>query len=47
MASTPLMTDISGSVSIQQVREAHKAELEAIACYRHATNYLAATQIYL
>ncbi len=47
MTSTPVMTDISGLVSVQQVREAHKAELEAIARYRRATNYLAAAQIYL
>jgi xylulose-5-phosphate/fructose-6-phosphate phosphoketolase len=33
--------------SIAQVREAHRAELEAIARYCRLTNYLAAAQIYL
>jgi len=47
MTSTPAMTERSSPVSVQQVREAHRAELEAIARYRRATNYLAAAQIYL
>lgn len=47
MTSTPLITEKSSQVSVQQVREAHGTELEAIARYRRATNYLAAAQIYL
>ena len=48
MTSTPVMTEISSpALSVTQVREAHGAELEAIARYRRVTNYLAAAQIYL
>ena len=34
-------------ISVEQVRQAHGAELDAIARYRRVTNYLAAAQIYL
>jgi xylulose-5-phosphate/fructose-6-phosphate phosphoketolase len=45
MTSTPLKTPIP--LSVPKVRETHAAELEKIARYRRATNYLAAAQIYL
>ena len=38
------MITLTGSESVHQVREAHAAELSAIARYRRATNYLAAAQ---
>ncbi len=48
MTLTPVMTEInSPAVSVTQVREGHGAELEGIARYRRATNYLAVAQIYL
>jgi len=48
MTSIPAIAEKSSPMlSVQQVREAHGAELEAIARYRRATNYLAAAQIYL
>jgi xylulose-5-phosphate/fructose-6-phosphate phosphoketolase len=34
-------------ISVEQIRQAHGAELDAIARYRRVTNYLAAAQIYL
>jgi xylulose-5-phosphate/fructose-6-phosphate phosphoketolase len=40
-----LLTDVQ--TSIQQTRQQHATELEAIARYRRAANYLAAAQIYL
>ncbi len=46
MTSTPLMT-LANPDSVREVRQNHAAELEAIARYRRATNYLAAAQIYL
>ncbi len=39
---------LTGShISVEQVRQEHNEELEAIARYRRVTNYLAAAQIYL
>src|SRR5437899_9714322 len=39
---------LTGShISVEQVRQDHNEELEAIARYRRVTNYLAAAQIYL
>ncbi len=34
-------------IQVEQIRQAHGAELDAIARYRRVTNYLAAAQIYL
>ncbi len=45
MTFTLLSSDVAQS--IEQVRQAKNAELEAIARYRRVTNYLAAAQIYL
>jgi len=47
MTSTPLKTLASPEISVQEVRQNHASELEAIARYRRVTNYLAAAQIYL
>ena len=35
------------TISVEEVRRAHGAELDEIARYRRVTNYLAAAQIYL
>jgi xylulose-5-phosphate/fructose-6-phosphate phosphoketolase len=37
----------SPKISVEQIRQEHTAELDAIARYRRVTNYLAAAQIYL
>lgn len=47
MTSTPVLTLTSPEISVEQVRQSHLEELEAIARYRRSTNYLAAAQIYL
>lgn len=47
MTVTPIKFGIGAEISVEQVREHHRAELEAIARYRRATNYLAVAQIYL
>jgi xylulose-5-phosphate/fructose-6-phosphate phosphoketolase len=45
--STSQVSYISPKISVEQIRQAHGAELDAIARYRRVTNYLAAAQIYL
>ncbi|HBB32824.1 MAG TPA: phosphoketolase [Cyanobacteria bacterium UBA8803] len=45
--TTTLPSLTKPEISIAQVRQNHSAELEAIARYRRATNYLAVAQIYL
>lgn len=45
MTTTPLTPH--PDVSVPQARQAHREELEAIARYRRAANYIAAAQIYL
>ncbi|GAC1458001.1 MAG: phosphoketolase family protein [Chamaesiphon sp.] len=47
MTTTPSRFVNSPEISVEQVRQHHHEELEAIARYRRATNYLAAAQIYL
>ncbi len=45
--STSQVSYISPKISVEQIRQAQGAELDAIARYRRVTNYLAAAQIYL
>lgn len=45
--TAPVITLTGPELSVQKVRETHGAELDAIARYRRATNYLAAAQIHL
>ena len=45
--STSQVSYISPKISVEQIRKAQGAELDAIARYRRVTNYLAAAQIYL
>jgi len=45
--SIEISMSTSLDISIEQIRQAHGAELDAIARYRRVTNYLAAAQIYL
>lgn len=47
MTTTPLPPITGPDISVEEVRKGHHEELEAIALYRRAANYLAATQIYL
>src|SRR5438132_659591 len=48
MSAEVSTSQVSGShVAVEQVRQAHAVELEAIARYRRVSNYLAAAQIYL
>jgi xylulose-5-phosphate/fructose-6-phosphate phosphoketolase len=47
MTVTPKKPTLGPEISVQRVREHHHPELEAIARYRRATNYLAVAQIYL
>ncbi len=45
--SIEISMSTSLDISVEQIRQAHGAELDAIARYRRVTNYLAAAQIYL
>src|SRR5437667_12525607 len=45
--STSQLSFSSPKISVEHIRQAHGAELDAIARYRRVTNYLAAAQIYL
>jgi len=45
--STPKASFSQPDIPVTQVRQNQAAELDAIAKYRRAANYLAATQIYL
>lgn len=47
MTSTPLLSLTGPELSVKQVRQTHATELEAIALYRRAANYIAAAQVYL
>ncbi|MBW4649671.1 MAG: phosphoketolase family protein [Kastovskya adunca ATA6-11-RM4] len=47
MTTTPIRQVSVPEISVAQVRENHRAELEALSRYRRVTNYLAAAQIYL
>ncbi|MGL5192557.1 MAG: hypothetical protein ACRC8Y_02985, partial [Chroococcales cyanobacterium] len=47
MTVTPIKPTLGPEISVEQVREHHHQELEAIARYRRLTNYLAVAQIYL
>lgn len=47
MTVTPIKTQSGPEIDVGQVREHNREQLEAIARYRRAANYLAATQIYL
>src|SRR5260370_8955255 len=51
LGGTHMSIEISMSagldISVEQIRQAHGAELDAVARYRRVTNYLAAAQIYL
>ena len=45
--SIEISMSTSLDISVEQIRQAHGAELDAIARYRRVTNYLAAAEIYL
>ncbi len=45
--STSRVTATGVEVPVEQIRQEHGAELDAIARFRRVTNYLAAAQIYL
>ncbi len=45
--STSQLSFSSPKISVEHIRQAHGAELDALARYRRVTNYLAAAQIYL
>lgn len=47
MTLTPLLSLSGPELSVKQVRQAHDAELAAIARYRRVANYIAAAEIYL
>jgi len=45
--ATSQVSYIRPKIAVEHIRQAHGAELDAIARYRRVTNYLAAAQIYL
>ena len=45
--TTSQLAFTSTKIQVEEVRQGHAAELDAIARYRRVTNYLAAAQIYL